>query len=489
MNYRLLAKVMGLLVLLQAGALVACEAYGIFVERVLLERTHDYALLQAAGLALLLGGGLYLYGRRETGQILRKEAIAIVGLGWIVSTVVGAIPFVLCTPALSWAGAIFEAASGYTTTGSTVIADLDQFPRSILLWRSTMQWLGGMGILVLFVALLSTLGVGSKALFRHESSAQLGDGFHARIRQTALELWKIYLGLTVLCAAGLMIFGMTFYDAILHSFSTISTGGFSSRNASIAFYASPAVEVWLTLFMVLGGTSFVLMAWAIRRKFRRVGGDEEFRAYLWILGLSTLLITGNLVWQAEHGWIEGLRLAAFQVASIMTTTGFASADFGGWPLFAQALLVALMFLGGCTGSTAGAIKISRFLILGKAFRQQVVNAFRPNQVLSLKANGQVLASQTIVAALFFIALNFLLVMGGTVLVAACEPELNLLGSLTSVTATLFNVGPGLGAVGPAANFATISQPMLIFLSVLMLLGRLELFAILVLFQPALWRRY
>ena len=475
--------------LLQAGALVLCEAYGFFVERIQLERTHDYALLQAAGVAAILGGVLYAYGHGENRQILRKEAIAIVGLGWILSTLVGAIPFMLCTPALSWTGAIFEAASGFTTTGSTVIADLDPFPRSILLWRSTTQWLGGMGILVLFVALLSTLGVGSKALFRHESSAQLGDGFHARIRQTASELWKIYLALTILCAAGLLLGGMSFYDAVLHSFSTISTGGFSSRNASIQAFGSPFIEVWLTLFMILGGTSFVLMAWLLRRKFRRVGGDEEFRVYAWVLGVAILVVAVDLVFGREMGWGESLRLSAFQVASILTTTGFASADFGNWPAFSQAVLVALMFLGGCTGSTSGSIKISRYVVLGKTMRQQVINAFRPNQVVPLEANGRTLASSTVVAALFFIALNFLLVGGGTLVVAAAEPGLGLVSSLTSVAATLFNVGPGLEAVGPATNFSGLSDPVLLFLSVLMLLGRLELFAILVLFQPSLWRRY
>lgn len=489
MNYRLLAKVLGLLVLLQAGALILCEAYGFFVERIQLERTHDYALLQAAVVALLLGGGLLFYGRGEKREILRKEAIAIVGLGWIISTIVGAIPFVLCTPALSWSGAIFESASGFTTTGSTVIADLDPFPRSILLWRSTTQWLGGMGILVLFVALLSTLGVGSKALFRHESSAQLGDGFHARIRQTASELWKIYLALTILCIAGLIVFGMSLYDAVLHAFSAISTGGFSSRNTSIAFYASPAIENWLTLFMLLGGTSFVLMAWMLRRNFRRVSGDEEFRSYIWIWFLSTLLMAANLVWQKEVGWWDSLRLAAFQSASILTTTGFVSADFGLWPVFSQAVLVALMFIGGCTGSTAGSIKVSRYLILGKTFRQQVINAFRPNMVVPLRANGRPLAQSTIVAALFFIAVNFLIVACSTLIVAAAEPELDLISSLTAVAATLFNVGPGLGVVGPAGNFSMLSEPILLLLSVLMLLGRLELFAIFVLFQPALWRRY
>lgn len=487
MNYRIVAKVLGLLVMLIAGAMLLCEAYGFALERS--SGGHDFALLKSFFVAALVGGGLLWFGSGSGNEVLRKEGIAIVGLGWIVSTLVGALPFILCKPGLSVAAAIFESASGFTTTGSTAISDLNEFSRSILLWRATTQWLGGMGILVLFVALLSTLGVGSKSLFHYESSAQIGYGFHARIRQTAIRLWQIYTGLTVLCIAGLLLLGMSFYDAVLHAFAAISTGGFGVRNDSLIFYNSAAIEVWITVFMILGGTSFVLMARVLRRNWGRIAADEEFRGYLLILAGATLVIAADLMFHDGVGFLRSLRESSFQVTSIMTTTGFTSANFDEWPTLSKAVLVFLMFIGGCAGSTSGAIKVSRVLIFAKALKQELVNAFRPNQVVRLRLNGEMLDDATKSAAVFFIAMSCFAVGLGTLAMTMLEPQLDLVSAFTSVTATLFNIGPGLGAFGPIQNFANIGASAHLLLAFLMLLGRLEFYALLVLFLPALWRRY
>jgi len=489
MNYRVVCRVLGLLTLLLAAFMLLCEGYGFFVERIQNETTHDLALVKSFFVAAALGGILIWFGRNSGNEVLRKEGIAIVGLGWIIGTLVGAIPYVLCQPAMLPTAAIFESASGFTTTGSSVIADLSLYPRSILLWRGATQWLGGMGILVLFVALLSTLGVGSKALFRHESSAQIGYGFYARIRQTALRLWQIYTGLTVVCVAGLMLLGMTFYDALLHAFAAVSTGGFSPRNESVTYYNSAAIDVWLTVIMLLGGTSFILMAWLLRRNFRKVAADEELRAYLIIFSVAALVIMCDLVMRRDGPWLDSLRYSAFQVASILTTTGFVTADFDQWPTLSKAILVLLMFIGGCAGSTSGAIKVSRFLIFLKTLVQQMTNAFRPTQVVPLRMNGVMLDNDTKTAAVFFIALSCIIVGLGSLLITLLEPDLNLVSAFTSVVTTLFNVGPGLDAVGPTQTFAGFTPASHLVLAFLMLLGRLELYALLVLFVPALWRKY
>jgi len=489
MNYRILLKILGLLILLLAGSLLICEIYAFTVERNDPNVAHDFALLKTFFIAAALGGIFLLLGRGAGNEILRKEAIAIVGLGWLIATIVGSIPYMLCTPSMDAAEAFFESASGFTTTGSTVIGDLDAYPRSILLWRVSTQWLGGMGILVLFVALLSTLGVGSKSLFRHESTVQLGYGFHSRIRQTALRLWQIYTGLTVICAIGLMFLGMSFYDALLHAFATISTGGFGTHNQSIAHFNNPAINVWISVFMILGGVSFVLMAWMLRGNFRRAIRDDELRVYLGLMLLGTVAIMLDLILRREFSVWESLQTASFQVISIMTTTGFVTTNFNEWPTLSKAILVLLMFIGGCAGSTSGGIKVSRILILLKTSREQLIKSFRPNQHVPIRVNGQLVEDSQKIDAVFFVALTGCIVAVSTLVITLIEPQLDLVSSFMSVCATLFNIGPGLDSVGPAHNYGFLHPPTQVFLAMLMILGRLELFALLVLFVPALWRRY
>lgn len=489
MNYRLLAKVLGLLALLIAGALLLCEVYGFFIDARGTGTHHDFGLLKSAAVAAVVGGVLLWAGRGSGREILRKEAIAIVGLGWLLSASLGALPYVLGTPSLPPTAAFFESVSGFTTTGSTVIGDLTIFPRSTLLWRATTQWLGGMGILVLFVALLSSLGVGSKALFRHESTVQIGFGFHSRIRQTALGLWSLYTALTAICVAGLTLCGMSFYDALVHAFAAISTGGFSPRNESIVYYQSAWIEAWLCLFMFIGGMNFLILVRVLRRDMQGLRKEEEFRSYLGIVLVATFAVAVDLMVRQGVGFSESLRWSSFQVISILTTTGFVSADFDLWPRFSQALLVLLMFVGGCSGSTAGGIKVSRVVVFLKTAGQQLTNMFRPSQVVPVRLNGRILEESQKTGALFFIAIAGTAVAAGTLLIALFESQLSLTGAFTSVVATLFNIGPGLGEVGATKNFAFFSPASQVVFSVLMLLGRLEFFALLALLVPAIWRRY
>jgi trk system potassium uptake protein TrkH len=490
MNYRLLSKLLGLLLLLLSGTMFVCLAAAYLNQ----ERGPGVDAVEAFLLSVIITAGagalLRFLGRGSGKEILRKEAIAVVGLGWLVCATFGALPYCLCAPQLPPIAAFFESMSGFTTTGATVITQLSELPRSILLWRSLTQWLGGLGILVLFVALLASVGVGSKALFQHESSAKTGGGVQARIQDVAARLWQIYVALSVICCVGLMLFGMSFFEAVCHTMTALSTGGFSTDDGSIAAFDNLGIELWLTLFMTLGGVSFMLYAWLLRRRWHRLRTEEEAKVYLVLLGMLTLIIAADLVLvERQHTIGSSLRESVFQVVSIMTTTGYVTADYDQWPPLSRVLLLLLMMIGGCAGSTAGGIKVSRWILFGKIVRQQVVRAFRPNQVFSLRLNGNLVDEALNLQTVFFISLAGVTVAGGTALVSLLEPHLGIESCLSSVLASLFNIGPGLGAVGPTQNFAHFHPGTQLFLSWLMLLGRLEFFAVLVLFVPALWRRY
>ncbi len=490
MNYRLLSKVLGLLLLLLSGMMGLCLGYAWWDSDPTTQGADVRALAIAAAATAGFGLVMSLLGVRSGRDILRKEAVAVVGLGWLACGAFGALPYVLSQPSLGPVEAFFESMSGFTTTGSTIITDTEAFPHGILMWRALTQWLGGLGILVLFVALLSSLGVGSKALFQHESSAKHGGGVKARIQDVAARLWQIYLGLSVVCCGGLVLLGMNGYEAVTHAMTAISTGGFSTRNESVAGFGSLAIEMWLNLFMVLGGVSFMLYAWLLRGRWDRWKGEEEAKVFLGILAVATLAIAVDLVVIGQrHAFGQAIRDSLFQVISITTTTGFGTADFDQWPPLSRLLLLLLMAVGGCAGSTAGGIKVGRWLLFFKIVRQEVVRAFRPNQIFSLRLNGHQAEETMKLQTVFFIALAGVTVAVGTLVVSTLEPALGLVDCLSAVMATLFNIGPGLASVGPTENYAHLNPATLGFLTLLMLLGRLEFFAVLVLFMPSLWRRY
>jgi trk system potassium uptake protein len=490
MNLRLLSKALGAILLLLSFAMLPCLAYSYAAQGAWGGTEAVDAFWISLVATAFAGGVLLLLGRNSGREILRKETIAIVGLGWLLSGIFGALPYLFSEPRLSLSQALFESMSGFTTTGATVIQDLNEFPRSILLWRALTQWLGGLGILVLFVALLTYLGVGSKALFRHESSAKTGEGLKARIHDVAARLWQIYLVLTVVCFGGLMLLGLNFYDALTHTFTTVATGGFSSRNESIAAFDSVAVECWIILFMVLGAISFMLYAWLLRKSWERWEREEEAKFFLGILAVATLVLALDLIFMKQAASLpEAFRAAGFQAASILTTTGYVTRDFDQWPPFSRVVLLLLMFVGGCAGSTSGSIKVSRWILFFRIMRVEVLRVFRPNQVFGLHLNGNPVDEGLQMQTVFFVALAGASVAVGTLVVSLFEPALDIMSSFSAVVACLFNIGPGLGAVGPMQNFAHFSAPMHVFLSLLMVLGRLEFFAILVLFAPSLWRKY
>lgn len=430
-------------------------------------------------------------GIRSPNTISRREGVAIVGLGWILIAAFGSLPFLLCQPRLSLSNAIFESVSGFTTTGATVIPSLQDISRPVLLWRALSQWLGGLGILVLFVALLSHLGIGNKALFRHESSAQPVGNLRMRIGDIAARVWIIYFSLTAICFVGLYFLGMSPFDAICHAFTSISTAGFSTYDQSIGHFQSPAIEIWIMIFMALGGINFLIYVAIVERKWNTLKVEEEVWFFLGFILLFPLIIFTSIQLNgvSDSQWQDNLRAAYFQGISIMTTTGYSSVDYSVWPHFTWVILLLLMGFGGSTGSTSGGIKISRWIIFFKMLWHQVHTAFRPTKVNNLRMNRSRLPENNIHQALFLICLSWVTLGVGTAVISGLQPDLDYISVFSGSIACLFNVGPALESLGPSQTYVDLKPATKYFMCFLMILGRLEFFAILVLFLPALWKKY
>ena len=494
MNFRIVAKILGLLFILVGLAMGCCWLYASIELHVAETGKPGASAVHSLSLSTAITAGLgvvlYLIGWNCSNEVLRRDAIVIVGLGWVMASILGALPFVFCEPGLDFIGAVFESASGFTTTGSSVMTDIESFPRPILMWRAVTQWLGGIGILVVFVAVLSFLGVGSRSLVQQESSLNLSESGTSRIRDLAAALLKVYLVLSVSCCLGLIFFGMSFFDAICHSMTTIATGGFSPKNISIAHYGSAGIELWLSLFMFLSSIGFMFYVFLGNCRWNRVRAEEEARYYLYLIAGLTGAIAVNLVLTGVHSsYPAALRDAVFNVTSISSTTGFGVSDYDRWPLSSKLLLMLLMLIGGCAGSTAGGLKMNRIILFFKITLRELVRSYRPNRVFRIRLNGGAPSEEVFVTSLFFITLGVSVAGFSVLLVAMMEPGLDLISVIGAVFGTLWNVGPGFGDVGPTDNFAFLKPPTLVLLSFLMVLGRLEFFALLVLFVPSLWKKY
>lgn len=494
MNFRIVAKTLGVLAVLIGFAMAACWLFAYLRWEGEPESTGALGAVRALGIstAITVGAGiiLYLCGLGGEKEVLRREAIVVVGVSWILTGILGALPYLLCDPGLGFFDALFESVSGFTTTGSTVMTDIEAFPEAILLWRSVTQWLGGIGILVVFVAVLSFLGVGSRALVAQESSINISAAGAARIRDLAFTLLKVYLILTLLCTLCLWAVGMPMFESICHSMATIATGGFSPKNASIGHYDDMGIEIVVSVFMILSSIGFMLYVFALHRRWDRIKAEEEAKYYLALLSFAILAITLDLMLAyTDFGFRRALHEGFFNVISLASTTGFGNSDYDSWPLFSKMLLLFIMLVGGCAGSTAGGIKMNRLILFAKTVRRELVRSFRPNQVFRIRLNGLPTDDSAVSSAVFFIALGFGLTGASCVLVSLLEPKLNMISTFGCVFATLFNIGPGLDAVGPTNNFAFLTSPTKVLLSFLMILGRLEFFALLVLFVPSLWKKY
>ncbi|MBW8056874.1 MAG: TrkH family potassium uptake protein [candidate division NC10 bacterium] len=437
------------------------------------------------------GAGLFCFlvsrHRADIGtraEIGLREGFVIVTAGWILFSAFGALPFYLTGMLPSYTDAYFEAMSGFTTTGATVLTNIEGQPLALHFWRSFMQWLGGMGIIVLSLAILPMLGVGGMQLYKAEVPGPVPDRLVPRIRQTARLLWGLYTLLSVAEVLVLVLVGMPFTEAVLHTFTTMSTGGFSSKAASIGAYQSATIDTVLIVFMFLAGANFALHFQALRGNIR-VYRDPEFRFYGIVVLISVVGMTLVLWHQVYPDLSSALRYGAFQVVSIVTTTGFVTADYGVWPFFAQFLLLSFMFLGGCAGSTGGAIKHIRGLLLFKVSYDHLYKLIHPKAVRHVKVGGKVIPKEVLEGVHAFVLLYFFTFFFATASLTLLD--MDLVTAIGAVAATLGNVGPGLGMVGPMESYAAIPSVGKWILSACMVLGRLELFTVFVLFTPDLWR--
>jgi trk system potassium uptake protein TrkH len=476
-NLRLDARIVGLLVAglgtTQLLLVLVALAYG--------EPFLPY--LEAGTICIALGLGLALAARPSERAIRPRDAFLVVGAGWVMAS--GAVVYVT-TGVLGPVDALFESVAGFTTTGSTVMSNIEAAPRALLLWRSFTQWVGGMGIILFTVAVLPLLGIGGMQLFRIEVPGPVKDKVRPRVIQTARSLWGIYVGLTLFEVIGLVVAGLSPFDAVNHAFTTLATGGFSTRNASVGAFASPAVEWIVIVFMALAGVNFVLHFRLLSRGPASVWQDTELRYYLFVLAAATVVVVPILPSEQAPSAEAAVRNALFSVVSITTTTGYGTVDLERWPALGQIVLLQLMILGGMSGSTGGGVKSLRVLIGFRALSTAVYKLVHPHAVRHVKYGGRTVPDDVIAGIWAFFTAYFALAALAAAVVAAAGYD--IVTAASAALTALGNVGPGLGEIGPFDNFAHLPGFAKIVLALCMLAGRLEIFTLLVLVQPAFWRR-
>ncbi len=479
LHFKAIGKILGaLLFLIGVLMLPAAAVSWIYQE-------NSNPIMISAAISLLIGMILFFSFSKQDQFVRKREGYLIVVLSWIFMTGFGMLPFILSEEVTSVVDALFETVSGLTTTGASILTDIEAMPKGLLFWRSMTQWIGGLGIIVLTVAIFPLLGIGGSELFVAESPGPTSDKVHPRISETAKRLWLIYVGLTV--AASLLFWagGMTFYDAVNHGLTTMATGGFSTKNASMAFYDSAFIQYTAIIFMFFAGTNFTLIYFGLHGKFRKVFKSDEFKAYTGaLIGLSLVLFLGIYI-QSDISPEFAFRKAVFQVVSLVTTTGFVSDDYTQYGQGIAFICFMLLFLGGSAGSTSGGIKFVRHVTFLKNSWLEFKRIVHPRAIVPLIINGERVTGRIINNIM-----NFLLIYLSTFVIGSLLISLlgyDLATSLGAVATSLGNVGPAIGQVGPVDNFAFFSPMAKVVLSVMMLLGRLELFTILILFTPFFWR--
>lgn len=461
---------------------------------------EGWGIFSSGVITVFIGLLLYLLNKPSNTNLQKKEGYLIVTLGWLTLSITGMLPYLMSGAIPDVSNAFFETISGYSTTGSSILTDIEAMPKGILFWRSATHWIGGMGIIVLTIAILPLLGIGGMQLFMAEAPGPSADKLHPRITDTAKRLYLIYVVLTLTEFLLLKVAGMTWFDAINHAMATVSTGGFSTKNASIAHYNHlPFVQYIIIFFMLVAGTNFVLTYFALKGKIQKVFQSEEFRYYLFgIISISSLIIViiyffqdTNLQTTITHPKIYGeaesaIRHGLFMVTSVITTTGFVTADFTMWSFFATGIFFALFFTGGSAGSTSGGVKVVRHIVMLKNSFLEFKKALHPNAIIPVRYDGNSVY-QTIVFNIisFFIIYMLIFIIGS---VALCLLGLDFISALGAAASSLGNIGPAIGSVSPVDNFNHLSDAAKWLCSFLMLIGRLELFTVLILFTPFFWRK-
>lgn len=478
MNRNLILKTLGLVLLCEAAAMV---------PSLLLSLYYREADLGAFGFSIIftgLVGGTLAFVPVQSKQVGYREGFTIATLSWLFTAGFGSLPFAF-SGVLGGVDAFFETMSGFTTTGASVLTDVEILPHGLLFWRSLTHWLGGMGTIVLILALIPSLKIAGMQLYKAEVPGPTKSKVLPRIAQASRQLYKVYLVITVSQIVLLALAGMPLFESFIHTFGTVGTGGFSSKNLSVGAYNSLAIELIIVFFMLLCGMNFALHYSALRGNGQGYWRDPELRVFLGITFVSGLLIGGNLVQALGWSPAAAFRASFFTVSSIITTTGFATADFDQWPDFSRMLLLFLMFIGGCAGSTSGSIKVVRFIILFKSAARQVVKLLHPQAVVPVRLGREVIPEAVVdnVQTFFFL---FLLIFASAAAYLAFL-GLDLVTSISAVAATLGNVGPGLALVGPMTNYAALPDSGKLLLSLCMLVGRLEIYTVLVALSVKYWR--
>ncbi len=493
LNYKIIFHFFGLLLIFNGGFMLLATLMS------WLYKDGVTTTLLLAGISTLLLGGTFMYFTKNPPKEMNKrEGYIIVTIGWLVMVFSGTLPYLFTGVIPNISSAFFETMSGYTTTGATILTDIEIVPKGVLFWRSLTHWIGGMGIIVLAIAILPLLGIGGMQLFAAEAPGPSADKLHPRITDTAKRLWLIYVSYTIAETVLLQLAGMNFFDAINHALSTLSTGGFSTKNASVAHWNNnPIIQYIIIVFMFLAGTNFVLSYFAFKGKIQKIRNDEEFKLYFKFIVIFTLIAAVLIYFRADltsttiqHPMVWGkaesvFRHTLFQVLTVITTTGFITADYTTWTPFLTVFFFGLMFLGGSAGSTSGSVKVVRHLILIKNGFLEFKRTLHPNAVLPVRYNKKAISGNIVYNILAFFILYMLSFIIGALVFSMFQIDFE--SSIGLAASSLGNVGPALGSFGPVNNYAALPEIAQIWCGFLMFIGRLELFTVLILFTPFFWR--
>ncbi|HJO62906.1 MAG TPA: TrkH family potassium uptake protein [Desulfobacterales bacterium] len=482
MRWRPILNTVGTLILFFGLTMIIPVGFGLYYRD-----QSVIPLLKSMGITLIVGFILYkFFWGEKTEHLSQREGMAIVAIGWIAIGIFGALPFYLGNVFNTFIDAFFESVSGFTTTGASVLTNIEAVSEGFLLWRSFIQWLGGMGIIVLSLAILPFVGVGGMQLYKAEVPTPVPDKLRPRIRDTARILWKVYALISLAEVILLMLGGMGLYDALNHTFTTMPTGGFSTKNTSVAYFDNPYFEIIIIFFMLMAGINFSLHYQMMRGKPLVLWRDSECRFFLGAVFLLVVVVSLNLYGSVYEKMSQSIRFATFQVVSIVTTTGYTTADFEKWPAMSQFILLLSMFLGASAGSTGGGVKCLRIMVYFKYCYKELFSLIHPHAITSVKIGGKAVPADVMRSVLGFLGLYVgLFVLSSTILAGM---GVDFMTSLSSIAATIGNIGPGFGMVGPTDNFTQIPYLGKWLLIWCMLLGRLEIYTLIIFFVPEFWRK-
>ena len=480
-NFKTIIRIIGILLLLETVMFLVCSSVSFYYRE-----SDMLDFWKAGGITAGIGLLLAALGKGGERQLTRRDGYVLVSFAWVAFSLFGMLPFYIGGYIPDIANAFFETMSGFSSTGATILDDIESLPHGILFWRSMTQWIGGLGIIMFTIAVLPIFGVSGLQVFAAEASGPTHDKVHPRIGITAKWIWSIYAGITALLVSLLMLGGMDWFDSICHAFATTGTGGFSTKQASVAYYNSPYIEYVISIFMFISGINFTLVLLFVNRKFKKFISNAELKFYFGSVVLFTAVIAIVLYYTSPMGMEESFRKSLFQVISLQTSTGFATDDYMQWTPVLWGLLTIIMLMGACAGSTTGGLKCIRMVILTKVSRNEFKHILHPNAILPVRINKQVISPSIVSTVLAFCFIYISIIVIGTLLMMAMGVGAE--ESMGCVISSIGNMGPGLGETGPAYSWNALPDAAKWLLSFLMLLGRLELFTVLLLFTPDFWKR-